>query len=105
MSQTTMMLDGNAEAVQVMRPKPGGTTSLSIGGSAQNGSAFTVKTGVRLYCDAECFVECGPSATATTSSMPMPSGGVEYFYVNKNDRFSVLQKDGSSGNLYITEMA
>jgi 2-methylaconitate cis-trans-isomerase PrpF len=102
-----MMLDGNAEPVQVMRPRPGSTETVSYTTSAgATSAAYTNNIVVRLYATSNCHVEFGPTASSdvTTSSMPLPAGSVEYFYVNKGDLIAVVQ-DTASGTLFITEMA
>jgi len=59
---------------------------------------------IRIACDQDCFLEIGLNPVATTSSMFLPKGSVEYFGADGNFKISVIRKS-TNGTLYITEGA
>jgi hypothetical protein len=69
--------------VQAPRIPSLGTQTVAIAAtSTQTATAFRDDTSlVRLAARADCHVIFGTNPTATTSSMFMPSGSVEYFDV------------------------
>lgn len=76
---------------------------VAVGGSSTQSTAFDQDCDIiRIAVDVDCFVEIGVNPTATTSSMYMPLGTVEYFGVDGPWKVAVLQKT-EAGNCYITE--
>jgi len=83
---------------------PFATQNVTVGVSSTQSTAFRPQTRqVRLVSDADCYIAFGASATATTSSMLLPAGVVEYFEVHPGDLIAVIQKS-TTGNLNIAEM-
>jgi len=83
--------------------KPVSTEKLAISGTAASAAAFTQQTNdgvIRIVSDIPCFYAF--NATATTSSVYLPAGAIEYVRYNKNDTFSVITA-GTSGSIYISE--
>lgn len=63
--------------------------------TAAASAALNAKTKyVRLYSDADCFVDYGSSPVATTSHIPMAADSPEYFGVAGGKKFSAY--DGTS---------
>ena len=82
---------------------PGTSQKITTSGSSQQSSAFSSNTTiVRLFSTQDCYVAFGTNPTATSSSMFLPAGIVEYFGVTESSKLAVLQVT-SSGILYITE--
>jgi hypothetical protein len=76
---------------------------LTISGSSGASSAFGAQTyQIRVMADTLCFIVIGKSPTATTSSTPIPANWPEYFTVAPGMAIAVI---GTSGNLYVSEMA
>lgn len=57
---------------------------------------------IRLFCTKDCFIAIGQDPVATTSSMFLPGGIIEYYGSNPGDKVAVLQVS-ISGILYMTE--
>lgn len=82
---------------------PGISQQLSISGSSQQSAAFSATPNlVRLFATKDCYIEIGTNPTATSSSMFLPGGIVEYFGLFSGYKLAVLQAS-SSGTLYVTE--
>lgn len=98
----SVTLPGNAQALKI-----GTTDTVAIGGTsaAQSAAVSERCTIARIVSDVDCFIACGSSPTATSSSMFLPANSVEYFHVFGGvDKFAVIQ-DVSAGTLYVTEMS
>ena len=92
--------DDNGNPVQVL--KPISTEKLSISGSAASGAALASTTTVlRLIATLDCYYSL--DGTATTSSVYLPAGTIEYIGVENADTLSVIT-GGSTGSMFITEM-
>jgi hypothetical protein len=73
--------------------------------SSQQSSAFGTHTSlIRVYCVTDTYVAIGSSPTASSSSMIIPGGGVEYLAVNGSDKIAVLALL-TAGTVDITEGA
>lgn len=78
----------------------GSVFNLAIGASA-NSVSIPVGTLMRFVATADCYVAVGPSAVATSSSMLLPAGIVDYIGLQTaGDSVSVLQVS-AAGNLNI----
>lgn len=87
--------------------QPTGTEKETVGASSvqsdtkNNGRDYTI---VRLTATVDTHIEIGANPTATTSSMLLPKGVVEYFKVNSGDKIAHIQSS-SGGDLYITTVS
>lgn len=82
---------------------PGTNQTIVTSGSSQQSSAFASLTSIiRVYCTQDCYLAFGTDPTASSSSLFLPSGTIEYFGVYGGTKVAVLQVS-ASGNLYITE--
>ena len=60
-------------------------------------SAFDDTTScVRIVASADCYVAFGTNPTATTDSVYLPAGVVEYFFVPKGQSYKIAAYDGAS---------
>ena len=99
----SFMRDENGIPIECLRPKS--TTALAFSGTAQATSEYTKTIIVRLSCTEDCHVEISRTAAADVSntSMFLPAGSIEYFYVFAGDYVAAIQ-NSTTGTLYITEM-
>ena len=75
------------------------------GGAASNSTAAGATiTCFRVATRIDCYVNIGTSVTATSSSMFMPSGVVEYFKVAPGERVSVIAVS-DEGEVTVTSMS
>lgn len=82
---------------------PGNSQRVAIGASSVQSSAMGETTGlVRLTGSSDCYVSFGSNPTATTSSLYLPAGAIEYFGINPGDKIAVLQAS-TAGYLNIVE--
>jgi len=121
----TIREDKYGNAVQASRP--GVSQSLAVGATSVSSTTFaagnqatnrrqdtgavvtpsTLTQHVRLIATTQCWVSFGttPAAVAKGStSMFLPAGLPEYFWVRRGERIAVIQ-DATAGFLYITELA
>lgn len=71
---------------------PGVSQSLAVGAVSTQSSAFGSSTGLIRVCPTvDCYIEINSNPTATTSSLYLPAGAVEYFGCNPEDKLAVLQ--------------
>lgn len=76
---------------------------LSIGStSVESDAALLASTVVRLLSSSDCFIEVGASPTATSSSMFLPVGTIEYFVISVGQKVAVISA-GNTGDLFMTE--
>lgn len=69
---------------------PGTTQKVTFTTSTQS-TAFAYNTRfVRVMADADCHIAYGSNPTATTSSLKMASGTVEYFGVAPGDKIAAV---------------
>ena len=95
-----LTLDRNALPIQVLRPYTTGRVSIS--GTAAASSAVSADARVlRVVSNTDCFYAIG--STATTSSVYLPAGMIEYLHVFEGDTVSFITS-GASGYAYATEM-
>ena len=77
---------------------------VAISGSSAASAAFSDQTQiVRVASTTDCFITFNGTPTATSSSMYLPAGVVEYFRVTPGHKVAALQRF-NSGTLYVTEM-
>lgn len=74
------------------------------GAAAQSAAFATGVTILRVFATTDCFLEFGANPTATSGSMFLPGGFIEYFEVRPGDKLSVIRST-ISGTLYMTEGA
>lgn len=89
--------------IDAMVPDTNQSVAFS-GTSAQSDAVGTGVNLVRLTCDQDCYVEFGENPTATSASMPLFGGVIEYFGIKPGHKIAVIQKT-ASGTLWITEGA
>lgn len=79
------------------------TQAVAYTGSAAASNAFGANTRVvRITATTDCFVAISANPTATTSSVYLPAGVVEYVRVNPSDKISAIRR-AADGTLYVTE--
>jgi len=85
---------------------PGTIQNITTSGSSQASSAVGSNTSiVRIAVNADTYVAVGSNPTATSSSMMMPSGAVEFIAVTAGtDKVAVLQVS-AAGVASIVELA
>lgn len=82
---------------------PGFSQRLQIGATSSQSIPMGATTGiVRLCPTSDCYVAFGANPTASSSSLLLPAGAVEYFGINPGDKIAVLQVS-SGGYLSIIE--
>jgi hypothetical protein len=82
---------------------PGISQAVAIGAISAQSTAIGQTTGlVRLCASSDCFVAFGSNPTASSSSLFLPAGMVEYFGINPGDKIAVIQSS-ASGFLSIVE--
>ena len=97
---TKLAMDGNAKAIQCLRPTD--TTTYAVSGTAITSSAITGDVRViRIMCDTDCFYKL--NGTATVGDCPLPASTIEFIHVFDRDTISVITSS-ASGTFYITEM-
>ena len=84
---------------------PGTLQTVAFTGTSAQSSAFQGSTNIiRVCASQDCFILFGASPTATTSSIFMPAGVVEYFSVTPGQKVAAIQSS-VAGTLYIAEAA
>lgn len=82
--------------------RPVTTQKLASSGTSSQSSAFGSNIEyIRLVSDAAVHVEFGKNPTATTSTIYIPAGDVEYFKVSEGEKIAAI----GSANVYITELS
>ena len=82
-------------------------SSEVVGATSSAGSSAVMATGVRVARVAPivaCHIAIGTSAVATTSSLYMPAGTVEYFSTKPGELVSVIASS-DDGDVSITQMS
>lgn len=93
--------DNESRPLPAIFPKV--SQSLAIGSVSAQSSAFDLTTGlIRLCPTVDCYVAIGANPTATSSSMYLPAGSVEYFGCSPGEKVAVLRVL-SNGFLNIVE--
>lgn len=96
---SNLAIDGNAKVIQVLRPAT--TYKVAISGTAASVTAVGAGVNVvRIVADADCFYSLG--GTATTSSVFLPFGTIEFISVRPGDVLSVISS--GTGSVFVTEM-
>jgi len=112
----------------VQASRPATTQNITTSGSSQQSAVFAQgptgfnynpdgtpttqannTTHIRVVCSQAAWIAFGSNPTAvvggaTGTSIFIPAGVPEYFYVNRGDRLAVIQ-DSASGTLNIAELA
>lgn len=86
---------------------PGDTVNISTSGTSQaSGAVGNLTSIVRVAVTENTYVEVGTGNTeATTNSMMMPSGTVEFFAVEPGTGNVAVRQVSTSGIASITELA
>jgi hypothetical protein len=80
------------------------TQPVAVGASSTQSAAFTAYTKtVRLIANTDCYVAFGSNPTASTSSLFLPAGSIEYFRVQPGSQIAVIQST-LAGTLNLSEM-
>lgn len=105
MEKTNNELPRDQRSVPLPVMQPIQNRAIPFGGSSFEISGFPDNdvTVVRIVATDNCHLEFGMSPVATTSSMFLPAGVIEYYYVLKDQKISVIQST-SSGMLHISVM-
>lgn len=83
---------------------PGSTQSIVTSGTSQVSNAFTDNVSIiRVATNQDVYCELGNNPTATTGSMLMPAGAIEFFAVDPGQKIAVLQVS-TSGRFTVTEL-
>lgn len=91
--------DGNADAIQVLRPSTSQTVSVS--GTAAPSTAINTNV-LRIVCSTDVFYSIEGTASPTSSTY-LPAQTVEYIRAVEGDVVSFVTASGT-GTAYITEM-
>lgn len=84
---------------------PGTNQVMTTSGSTQQSAAVGSKTTVvRIAATADAFFEIGANPTATTSSMVIPGGTVDFLAIAPGHKVAVLQV-ALAGKVSVTENA
>ena len=82
--------------------RPIRTLKVESTGTSSQSTAFGSNIEyARVVADATCHIEFGVNPTATTSTIYIPAGDVEYFKISPGEKVAVI----GSANLYITELS
>lgn len=82
---------------------PGASHTLTTSGTSQLISGFAVTTTLlRLQCTEDCFIQRGLNPVASSSTMFLKGGTVEFIGILDNDKLAVIQST-TSGTFYCTE--
>lgn len=83
---------------------PGTSQGLTTTGTTQQSSAVGSDASIiRVAVNQDTYIAVGSNPTATTNSLMMPAGSVEFFAVNPSDKVAVLQVT-AAGRVSITEL-
>lgn len=83
---------------------PGVTQSITTSGSSQSFAPFSANVAiVRVATSQDIFLAIGTAPVATTASMLLPGGAIEFFAVDPGQRIAVLQVT-TSGIVTTTEL-
>lgn len=97
---TTLTIDANAKAIQVLRPDVASTISVTSG-SATSSSAITKARVARIV--SAVGIHYSVTGTASATSTYLPANTVEYIHVYVGDTIS-FRANSSSGTVHLTEM-
>lgn len=82
---------------------PGVSKRLAVGAASAQSDPFGETTGlIRLMATTDCYVAFGANPVATSSSLFLPAGAIEYFGVSPLDMIACLQVS-SAGFINIVE--
>jgi hypothetical protein len=83
---------------------PGVSRTHAIGASSVQGPAPSDGvTILRFFATVDCFIAFGQNPTASSSSMFLPGGIVEYFEIRSGEKYAVIQSGSTTGTFYVTE--
>ncbi len=83
----------------------GSSQKITTSGTSQQASSFAAKTSIlRLFSTTDCYIAVGDNPTASSSSLFLPGGIVEYFGISSGQKLAAIQSSGA-GVLYISEGA
>ena len=97
--------------LELFTPYGSNTTAISASNTTASGAlnlpSATMTSSVRVYnaCSVAAFVMFAASsatATATTSHMPIPAGGVETFELSPNTTHAAVILASGTGTVYFT---
>lgn len=94
-----MKMDGTGTAIPVLRIKSN-LTPVSYSTTTQS-SAVSGNSVCRVVATTACHLEVGANPTATTNSMYLPAGVVDYILVPDGQIIAAIQ-NASAGILYVT---
>jgi len=97
---TKLAIDANSKGIQCLRPAA--TQKVAISGTAASAAAWGSGVRVlRLVSTTDLFYSV--VGTATTSSVYLPAGTIEFIHVFSTDGLSAITS-GAVGDLFVTEM-
>ena len=97
---TALAKDNQANAIQVLRPSATVVQASTATAANVSGLSSDVRV-LRLVASHNCFYNL--EGTATTNSVFLPAGAIEFVKVNKGDVLSVIRAT-EDGTVYVTEM-
>jgi hypothetical protein len=101
MPPLSMPKDTMMEPVPALRPHA--SANLAFTGSSAQSSVLNQPV-VRLFATQDCRIAVGADPTATSTSMYLPAGQIEYIAVRSGvDKIAAIQVS-TGGSLNITEM-
>lgn len=86
---------------------PGVSQTITTSGSSTQSALLQNATSiVRLFSTTDCFVAFGTNPTATTSSLFLPGGIIDYVGIPEQQKYKIAAiQSTAAGKLYITEGA
>jgi hypothetical protein len=105
MEKTKYELPRDQRSVPLPVMQPIENRSIVFGSSSTEISGFPIDdvNVIRLVASDNCHIEFGDAPVATTTSMFLPAGVIEYFYISGVQKLAVIQ-NSSSGTLFISIM-
>jgi hypothetical protein len=101
---TFLASDNNGHDVQAVALGLNQAVSFTSSGSAATAAVGVATRIVRLVATVDCHVAFGADPTATTSSMLLPAGSVEYVAITPGHKVAA-RGASASGTLHVTEAA
>lgn len=87
---------GGGSVIQAAKVPPLATQKVSFTTATSSTRFQDSTTFIRVVSDADAYIEFGTDPTATSSSMLLPSGVVEYFGIDLENAPLLSVYDGSS---------
>lgn len=105
MEKTIHELPRDQRSVPLPVMQPIQNRSIPFGAVSTEISGFPIDdvNVIRLVATDNCHIEFGDSPVASTTSMFLPAGVIEYFYIKDNQKIAVIQ-NSSTGMLFISLM-